>query len=305
LPPFASRARRILFEQLQLPRRLRRDGVDLLFNPAFTGPLWGARRIVTAVPDLYHQVIPEALDPGQRRFLKLMVPLCCRASWRVLTISHTSARDLVRFYPWLKDRIGVILLGSKFAEGAAATPREPANPPYLLMVANLTANKNPAAVVAAVARFRREVAPMQLRHVGHDLLGQLRDAIAAADAGGWAFSEADLSDAALAARFRGAFALAIPSLYEGFGMPVLEGQSLGVPVLCSDRGALPEVAGEGALFFDPTDADALFLRLAELAGDPMLADRLVAAGHANVGRFSWEACARAFLSECDLPQPRP
>ena len=93
----------------------------------------------------------------------------------------------------------------------------------------------------------------------------------------------------------GALAFVFPSLYEGFGLPVLEAQACGCPVVCSNTSSLPEVAGEGALLVDPTDTEALAAAMARLAGDPALRASLVERGFANLKRFSWERCARTVL----------
>ena len=95
----------------------------------------------------------------------------------------------------------------------------------------------------------------------------------------------------------GLYALAdvfvFPSLYEGFGLPVLEAMRRGVPVACSDRSSLPEVAGDAALLFDPEDPRAITAAIERLLGDPVAADRLRAAGRAQAARFTWAATARA------------
>ena len=87
-----------------------------------------------------------------------------------------------------------------------------------------------------------------------------------------------------------------PSLFEGFGLPVLEAQQKGVPVLTSTNSSLPEVAGDGALLVDPTDVDAIAAAMLQLSRDPALRQRLIAAGHKNVQRFSWEKAAAETLA---------
>lgn len=298
LPRFRGRIARVLFEQLVLPFRLRRQSIDLLFNPAFTGPVWGAARIVTAVPDVYFRVIPEMLGRGQRLFLSLMTPFCCARSWKVLTISHRTAADLVAYYPALAPKVFVTQLGSKFAAAAPPPRRARADgTPYVLIVASLTPNKNPGVVIEAVARHRRAGGALELLHVGRDPYGLLADAIRAEGAEAWVRTERGISDERLAELYRDALALVIPSHYEGFGMPALEAQSLGTPLICSTGGALPEVAGDGALYFDPDDAASLAAHIAALAARPELRDELIERGRANAARFSWARTARETLAQ--------
>jgi glycosyltransferase involved in cell wall biosynthesis len=100
----------------------------------------------------------------------------------------------------------------------------------------------------------------------------------------------------LPALLAGATCFVFPSLYEGFGLPVLEAQSLGVPVMTSHNSALPEIAGDAALLVDPTDVDAIARAMLQLSQDEALRRRLIAAGYANVQRFSWSKAAAETLA---------
>lgn len=303
LPFDGGRVKRVLFEQLLFPFHLMSKQVDILINPAFTGPLWGARKRVTVVHDMYFKVIPEMLERYQRIYLNLFVPLNCRLSWKILTDSNSSANDLVRFYPDLKDRVAAVALASRFEGREAAERREapdPAGEPYILMVANLTANKNPAAAVRAVSILRDRGRPLTLVHVGADRQGLLAAAVEANDAGGWTRSLRNLDDAELLALYRGALCLVVPSFYEGFGLPVLEGQQAGVPVVCSNRSSLPEVGGDAALYFDPDQPAELADRLAEISDDATLRSELIGRGYENAARYSWRKTAENVLRHLEL-----
>jgi glycosyltransferase involved in cell wall biosynthesis len=100
-----------------------------------------------------------------------------------------------------------------------------------------------------------------------------------------------ISDAKVAWLYRHAAVLVFPSLYEGFGLPVVEAQRLGCPVVASDRASVPEIAGESALLVDPTDPDLVAHRVAELLADPPRLAQLAAKGRANAARFRWDASA--------------
>jgi glycosyltransferase involved in cell wall biosynthesis len=104
-----------------------------------------------------------------------------------------------------------------------------------------------------------------------------------------------VSDKEKSALMRNARALVFPSLHEGFGFPVIEAQSVGVPVACSNTSSLPEVAGEGALLFDPLDADAIAQSLERVMTDESLRASLIRQGAQNVSRFSWQRCASIIL----------
>ncbi|OUC09309.1 hypothetical protein RY27_03615, partial [Litorilinea aerophila] len=102
--------------------------------------------------------------------------------------------------------------------------------------------------------------------------------------------------AELPALLQGAYFFCFPSLFEGFGLPVLEAQSCGVPVMSANRSALPEIAGDAALYVDPMDVDAMAEAMLQLSQDEALRQRLIQAGYANVRRFSWEKAARETLA---------
>ena len=101
-----------------------------------------------------------------------------------------------------------------------------------------------------------------------------------------------MTNAQLRALFRGAAAFIYPSLYEGFGLPVLEAMASGTPVITSKAGSLEEIAGDAALYVDPQDASAIGDAILAIINDPARRSTLVAAGHARVGRYSWAAAAR-------------
>ncbi|RMH26816.1 MAG: glycosyltransferase, partial [Candidatus Hydrogenedentota bacterium] len=104
-----------------------------------------------------------------------------------------------------------------------------------------------------------------------------------------------LSESDLAALYQGAEVLIVPSLYEGFGLPVLEAQSVGTPVLCSQAGSLPEVAGNGALYFDPSSAESLVAQLTKISINPHIRQSVIAAGLTNVRRFDWNRTASRLI----------
>lgn len=305
LPRIANRFHRVIFEQTRFALQLRRRGTDLLFNPAFTGPLWGARRNVTVVHDLYFRTVPELLDPLQRRYLQALVPMNCRRSWKVITDSRSGAQDLIRFYPELSDRIAAIPLAGRFDPGPPVGGRPAILPsgPYVLMVASLTGNKNPATAVAALARLRAAGHDLQLVHVGADPQRLLERAIAQFRAENWVIKLRGIDDATLVGVYRHAHCLAVPSIYEGFGLPVLEGQQLGVPVVASNASCLPEVGGDGALYFDPLDEAALAEHIATLLADPALRAGKIEKGLRNARSYSWRRTAEETMAVLQLLPP--
>lgn len=287
-----GRGRRVLYEQLRLPLLARADRIDLLFSPAFVSPLWGARRLVATIHDMYYKVIPTLISKGQRRYWSAMIPASAYACDALIAVSGNTGRDVENLLPGARGKVTVIPLASRFIRAdRVAAPPAGSGPRYIVLVANVTANKNPSIVVDALGHVLASGRELRLVHVGNDEFGYL--AAAARDRGVVANVEqrGKISDAALCDLYANAVCTLVVSLYEGFGLPVLEAQALGSPLICSNRASLPEVAGDGAIMVDPTDAVAIGDQIARLLDDPDLGAELRVRGYANLERFSWERTA--------------
>jgi glycosyltransferase involved in cell wall biosynthesis len=287
-----GRVSRVLAEQVRLPRLLRREKVDAVLNPAFTGPTWGARAIVTTVHDPYFIVVPHLLPRAQQLFLSVFVPLCCRRSRHVVTTSRATLEELVARYPDLVGKVTVVPMANRLpAPLTLPVPSERGNAqPFVLLVAALTGNKNPEPLVAAVAEARKRHPGLTMVHVG-------------SDAASWVIRRTGVSDAELAELYRQCLCVAVPSICEGFGLPLLEAQAFGAPVIASNRSALPEVGGAGAIYFDPTDPEDIAAAIDELISSPGRREALRQAGFANQAQFSWERTAREMLAIMAEPFP--
>lgn len=308
VPTGGGRIARVLAEQVRLPRLLRRHKVDAVLNPAFTGPVWGAPTVVTTVHDPYFLVIPDLLPPAQRLFLSAFVPFCCRRSRRVVTTSASTMRDLLRHYPDLGGKVSVVPMANRLPAPLSLPEPSPAadTQPFVLLVAALTGNKNPGPLVAAIADVRRFYPDLKLVHVGSDPDRRLGEAVDRRHAHDWVESRTGVSDAELQALYGQCLCVAIPSLCEGFGLPLLEAQAFGAPVISSNRSALPEVGGDGAIYFDPADPGKIGDAIMQLIASPELREALRHAGFVNQARFSWEKTARGMLDillERSAPSP--
>lgn len=292
---YSGRIVRVVAEQSLLPMRVRRDKVDLLFSPGFVSPLWGAPHLAVTICDMYYRVIPHLIEGFQRRYWSVMIPLSVWASEVVLTISASSQRDIEQYLPRARGRTVSTPLASRFAVSDAGEPVSAAGPPFVLIVANLTANKNCEAVVAAVAHLRAEGREIDLVHVGRDHLGLLAAAVATHGAEGYVRTLGKVSDETLIGLYRSCLCAVVPSFYEGFGMPAIEAQSLGAPLISSNRSSLPEAAGDAALYFDPDDSSELARHIDRLLADPALRSQVREAGFRHAATFSWERTADATM----------
>jgi glycosyltransferase involved in cell wall biosynthesis len=298
-----NRVQWVLGEQTLLPRLAARAGVDLVHSLASTAPLWGRFCRVVTIHDLIYARFPDA-HPGIRdRGMQLLVPAAARRSHRVIAISRQTRDDLVELLGVSPDRIDVV------PNGVGAVQRETALPeadtrerfhlgarPVLLALSAKRPHKNLAALIGALARIPPERRPLLVLPgypTWHEQ--ELRGRAASLGVDGDVRFLGWISGAEIEGLWAIAAAFVFPSLYEGFGLPVLEAMARGVPVACSDASSLPEVAGDAALLFDPHDEGAIAAAVERLLGDPAEAERLRAAGSERVLGFTWERTARLTL----------
>lgn len=301
--PGRVRAARYVCEQAVLPSLLRRHRVDLVHSLGYVGPAATHCPRVVTIPDVNYRAYP--MSPLRRATLGCFVTRSARTAHHVVTISEFARREIVRELGVPPERLTVVHLAGP--ELAAFERRDVAPDvsrgelaraygvpgPYVLAFSSPLPHKNIARLVRAFAAVAPRV-PHTLVVAGH-LPWSASDlaTIRAAEATGRVRAIGYVPGAHVLPLLRYADLFVFPSLYEGFGLPALEAQAAGVPVACSNAGALPEVAGEGAVLFDPSAEDYISRALARCLLDAALREHLRRAGRANVARFSWEATARA------------
>jgi glycosyltransferase involved in cell wall biosynthesis len=304
VPVRARRREQWVFgEQVLLPALAARARVDLVHSLASTAPAWGPFRRVVTVHDLIYARFPEAHSGLRDRGMRVLVPLAVRRSHRVLADSQSTREDLVELLGTAPGRIDVAPLGFGVPPRVPALSEERTRARFDLgarrVVLSLSAkrpHKNLLALLDALERLpaeRRPVLVLPGYPTWHE--AELRERAAALGVledvrfEGWVTGE----------ELEGLWALAevfvFPSLYEGFGLPVLEAMHRGVPVACANASSLPEVAGDAALLFDPRDVAGIAASLERLLGDPALAEDLRAKGLARATEFTWARTARLTL----------
>lgn len=283
-------AMRVLVEQLVLPGRAERDGVDLLFSPGFVSPLRGAFAKVVTIHDLYYLRFPQFVRPWQRRYWQAFIPPSLRAVDAAITVSDSTRADLVAAFPWCSEKTDRILLGGDALP--LATPPDPRPAPYALVVGNVTPNKNIETVVAAFARLAASGTACRLVVAGSDPSGALARALDAAQPRPDVTMLTHIDDASLARLYAGATCLIQASHYEGFGLPVAEAMTAGCAVVASDIGVLREIGGDAALYFPTTDADALAHAVRALATDETTRRHRADACRIRAQQFRWRDVAK-------------
>ncbi|MGZ4169344.1 MAG: glycosyltransferase family 4 protein [Solirubrobacteraceae bacterium] len=291
-------------EQQLLPGLARRAGVDLLHSLANTSPVWGRFRRVVTIHDLIYHVVPESRVGIRSRGMRVLIPLAARRCQRVIVDAAATRADLERLVGISPARVDVVPLGFGRPRGdvqpmpvAALRERLGAGDrPIVLSASAKLPHKNLARLIEALALLP---APRPLLVLpGYPTPFEAELAARATALGisddvrlpGW------VSDEELEGLYAAAAAFVFPSLYEGFGLPVLEAMARGVPVACSDRGALAEVGGDAALHFDPESVVSISAAIHALLSDPALAERHRELGRERVARYSWRATAEGTLA---------
>jgi len=298
-----DRVQWVLGEQTLLPVLAARARVELVHSLASTAPLWGRFRRVVTVHDLIYARFPEAHAGMRDKGMRVLVPWAARRSHRVIVDSHSTRADLIALLGVSPERIDVVPLGLGALARERPAPERDVRGRLALgdrrVVLSLSAkrpHKNLTALIGALALIPAEDRPV-LVLPGY---ATAHEAELRARAGALGLAEDVrfppwVSSAELEGLWAIARAFVFPSLYEGFGLPVLEAMARGVPVACSNTSSLPEVAGDAALLFDPTDERAIATSLRRLLEDEQLRERLVARGLARAREFTWERTARLTL----------
>jgi glycosyltransferase involved in cell wall biosynthesis len=289
-----------LWTHIRFAAALFRTRPAVAFVPAHSLPLLFPGRAVVTVHDLGYLYFPAAHPFWQRLYLDLSTRYSARRATIVLADSEATRRDLSTAYGIALDKIRVVYPGveglTRADAAAIAAVRAKYGLPerYLLFLGTLQPRKNVSRLIAAYGRWRAAHPndPTALVLVGRrgwlsaDFLLDAPGVIVT----GYA------ADADVAALYSGALALVFPSLYEGFGFPVIEAMRCGTPVLCSNTSSLPELAGDAALLVDPLDEAAIAAGIERLIGDSDLRGELVRRGTAQTARFTWRAAAESTLT---------
>jgi glycosyltransferase involved in cell wall biosynthesis len=294
---------RILWEQITQPAWALREGLDLLHGLAFVSPLIVACRTAVTVYDLSFVRFPELFHGANAAYLRLFTCLSCRAAERVMAISYSTRDDVVRSYGVPATRIDVAYPGvdpafrplpRRLVESFCHKQGLPET--FILHVGTLEPRKNHITLLKALAHLSIKGSQSGIQLVCVGGRGWFYDEIYAAVERlglqeqvrfcGYVRAEE------LPLWYNAATLLAYPSLYEGFGMPVLEAMRCGTPVITSNVSSLPEAAGKAGLLVAPDDVEGLAEAMRSVLTDEERRQALSEAGRAQAAGFTWERAAR-------------
>jgi glycosyltransferase involved in cell wall biosynthesis len=284
--------------------RLRVSGLadtDVAFFPHYDAPAFGlpARSVVT-VHDLIHFEVPDLFPALQRAVAARLLNRVASGAARIITVSEATRRDLQRHVPMAASKVEVVPNGVSpvfrpmGASETAPSPLPGLARPFLLCVGNRKPHKNLGAAVESLALLRPEKPDLRLVIVGRVFPGWenvvrraselgVRDAVLEID---------EVGDNCLRWLYSHCEALVFPSLYEGFGLPLVEAMACGAPVVASNRSSIPEVVGDAGFLIDPCDPTAMAAALRALDRDQGLRREIARRGQERARRYTWKRAAR-------------
>jgi glycosyltransferase involved in cell wall biosynthesis len=251
-------------------------------------------KIIVTIYDMISELYPQFFSSKDNT--SLLKKQCCERADKIIAISHSTKNDLVKLFGIMPEKIDVIHLASSLPINNILHNIKPFGEPYLLFVGFRHYYKNFDKLIQAVGtsnslKKRFHVIcfggpPFSSQEIAHFRALEMTDRI----------HQVSGNDALLCNYYKNAVALICPSLYEGFGIPILEAMQFSCPVVCSDRGSLPEVAGDAAIYFDPSDPGSIKKTLETVLFDDIILNDLKRKGLKNQSRFSWDRCAHETIA---------
>lgn len=280
-----------VWEQFSLPKYLRKIGSPRLLNLMSTAPIFYRRQVVTH-HDITYIRHPESFAQSFRLVYSVIVPRILRSAQHVITVSNFSKSELIAHYGIQEEKVSVVYNAASNIFTNDQVISDPTLPRYLLGVSSPNYHKNFQRLELAFRRYiSSNGSDLNLYIVGGQARSFSQQSGTDSDDGRIRYL-GRVDDSELAELYRGAQGFAFPSLYEGFGIPPLEAQRSGCPVISSYAASMPEILGESALYFDPLDVADIARAIKEIDINGTLRHELIEKGVANSAAYSWFQSAR-------------
>lgn len=290
-----------IFFQQSIPRALKRHKIDLFLSPDGYMSLNTKVPTLTVIHDLNFEHSPDNLKPSHQRYMTYFSPQFARYSTRIATVSEYSKQDIVNTYHIEADKIDVVYDGAHEgyhplspSEQRLTREQYAGGNRYFIFISTIIKRKNLATLLTAFDQFKQDDHEgTKLLVVGHRVWW--KDELAKAYE-----QMSHKEDVVFLGRTEpeelirllgSAISLVYPSLYEGFGIPIIEAFQAEIPVITSDCTSMPEVAGDAAILIEPTDTDAMSNALTRVANDSNLRNQLISEGRSRRTLFSWDKTA--------------
>ncbi|MCX7996721.1 MAG: glycosyltransferase family 4 protein [Patescibacteria group bacterium] len=293
----------VLWSRIFFPLALRAErDLDVLFAPAHYSPAGIQQKLVVTIHDLSYFYYPAEFLKKDLYKLTRWTEASIRAAQRIITVSKTTKKDVMHYYGVPSEAVTVVYNGfekelddrpdTRVLREFALTRRK-----YFLCVGTVQPRKNIVRLIEAFRRYRTTRPDMHLVITGKKgwLFEDIVATVTPEDGNSIVFT-GFLPDEQVVALYRNALAFVLPSLYEGFGIPMLEAMAQGCPVIASQTASLPEIGADACLYFNPEDPADIADKLERISDDAGLRKELVTSGRRRVKNFSWARCAEETLA---------
>ncbi len=278
--------------QFSFSRWAREDKIDIFWSPRHHLPLLLGSRLkkVVTIHDMVWVKYPETMITTNRILESVLMPVSIKLADQVIAVSHATKKDVAEYFKGTCSKINVI---HEAVENFDPAEDKPEVETYFLFVGTREPRKNLSSLIAAYKDYRAKGGSNNLIIVG--ARGWKQEDIAADSVSGLKIM-GHVGDEKLASLYRFADALLLPSLYEGFGLTALEAMQYGVPVIGSDRSAIPEVVGQGGILVDPLSVDSLSKAMRDVSTDRELQATLSRHALEQASNFSWQKAAKETMA---------
>lgn len=290
-----------LWTQVRLSLEMLFAAPDILFVPAHTIPLIHPKHTFVTIHGLEYEFCPSAYSFWERWYMRISIRFSCWVASGILCVSENTKKDIMELYGVSEDRIYVVHEGFDRSATNTSISREKANPPSILFIGRLEERKNIIRIIEAFEQMKlRYALPHVLVLAGKPGYGypsiqsKIRHSKFAKDI----LEHGYVSDEKKWELLKHADIFVFPTLYEGFGIPILEAQSVGTPVIASETSSLPEVGGDGALYVNPLHVEELVLAMKKMLTDEEFRSGIIRRAMQNTDRFSWGSCADEISKIC-------
>jgi glycosyltransferase involved in cell wall biosynthesis len=301
--------------QIGLSREMRKNPVDVLFIPAHTIPIVHPKNSIVTVHGLEYEFCPEAYSWWERVYMRWSIKHSCKWARHIIAVSENTKKDLIELYHVPQEKISVIYEGflqemKESGSGEKTIKQEEQSAiirqwkPYLYYIGRIEQRKNIVRILESFEMLKKGY------HIPHKLV--------LAGKPGYGYSRIEkkirnskyrediiemgyVSNNEKRTLLENADVFLFPTLYEGFGLPVVEAQAVGVPTVISSTASLPEIAGEGALPVDPYSVDEITEGIYKVISDDVLRNNITEKGKKNTERFGWEECAEKIAKLLVVP----
>lgn len=296
-------------EQIKFPGIIKKSGIDLFHSPHYVVPLFSfkkaecLRSMVVTVHDLIHLIFPEYLPSRPAYFYaKFMISSACRKAKKIITISENTKKDIIKYFNLEPSKIKVVYLGVSeiFKQSAEKSAKARAKyGKYLLYVGAIRPHKNILTLIESFYKLKKE------KNIKHNLIiigrgkmpyiNEVKRKINNYFMQNEVLMFENLPQKKLIEFYCGSDLFVFPTLYEGFGLPVLEAMACGCPVLTSDTSSLPEVAGDAGIMVNPLSIEEISQAIYKIITNENLRNQMIQKGLKRAKLFSWEKTALGTL----------